>query len=106
MTKEEMIKWIDNATYLELLSKWRNAPVGDSFFAGDVGDYYQKAMENKRKEVGDEEHVRASKSIGFIGGIVNKGGVNDVPVSPKKDIKPSAQSRVRIKKEVFYRNNE
>lgn len=65
MIIENMKEWIDNASYEALLSHWRFAPVGDLFFAGEVGDYYSNVMSNKRKEVGDEEHVRISKRIGW-----------------------------------------
>jgi hypothetical protein len=32
MTSEEIKQWIDNATFEELLEKWRNAPVGSPWF--------------------------------------------------------------------------
>ncbi len=30
---------IDNMSYEQLLSRWRNAPVGDPIFQGEVGEY-------------------------------------------------------------------
>ena len=65
MSQEGMKQWIDDASYEQLLSHWRNAPTGDPFFIGEVGIYYQKRMEEKRLEVGDSEHTRVSKSIGW-----------------------------------------
>jgi len=65
MTNEEMKQWIDNATYTQLLSKWRFASIGDPFFQGEIGDYYSKVMSRKHEKVGDAEHTRASKSIGW-----------------------------------------
>ena len=65
MTKEKMKEWIDKADYRSLLRKWRFAPVGDPFFQGDIGDYYSNVMARKRSEVGHEEAVRASKTIGW-----------------------------------------
>lgn len=56
----KMKTWIDNATYEELLSKWRFATIGDPFFAGEIGDYYAKVMKEKR-----ENHVEVSKKIGW-----------------------------------------
>ena len=45
LTEDQMTKWIDNASYQELLRKWRFTTVGDScFFLGDVGAYYTTAM--------------------------------------------------------------
>lgn len=57
--------WIDNASYEELLRKWRYAPAGDPMFQGETGQYYSEVMAKKRDEVGNAEHVRASKSIGW-----------------------------------------
>ena len=65
MTEEEIKAWIDNANYEDLLYKWRFVPTGSPFFQGEMGKYYEVIMARKRKEVGDAEHVRASKSIGW-----------------------------------------
>ena len=65
MNEQEMKKWIDNASYEELLRKWRFAPTGSLFFQGEVAKHYDVVMARKRAEVGDAEHVRASKSIGW-----------------------------------------
>ena len=65
MIPEEMKVWIDNASYEQLLSKWRFAPVGSPFFTGEVGEYYTKKMAEKHSEVGGLEHTRASKAIGW-----------------------------------------
>lgn len=59
-----MKAWIDNASYEQLLFKWRNAPVGDPWFQGAVGDYYLRIM-SERRNADPAEHVRASKSIGW-----------------------------------------
>lgn len=65
MTNDEMKKWIDEASYEDLLRKWRTEPSGRSlFFQGEMGDYYAKVMAQKRHEVGHDEAVRASKAIG------------------------------------------
>jgi len=65
MNPEEMKKWIDGASYKQLLSRWRFASAGDPFFMGEMGEYYQRKMAEKEVEVGQEGHVRASKSIGW-----------------------------------------
>ena len=59
-----MRAWIDNASYEQLLFKWRNAPAGDPWFQGAVGDYYARVMK-ERRNADPAEHVRASKSIGW-----------------------------------------
>lgn len=60
-----MKKWIDEASYEELLRKWRFASHGESFFRGEMGDYYSKVLSRKMKEVGNSAAVAASKSIGW-----------------------------------------
>lgn len=57
--------WIDSATYEQLLSRWRFEPVGSPWFDGEIGEYLTKALLAKRRAVGDGEHVRASKSLGW-----------------------------------------
>lgn len=64
MTSEQKA-WIDMASYEALLSRWRFASVGDLIFQGEAGEYYKQVMARKRYEVGDHEHVRASKVIGW-----------------------------------------
>ena len=65
MDINQMKKWIDNATYEELLYRWRFAPAGSPWFQGEIGIYYEKAMKKKGEEVGSEERVRASKNVGW-----------------------------------------
>jgi len=65
MGKKERKEWIDNATYEQLLSHWRFAPVGSPWFQGEIGDYYDKVMKKRGKEAGSEERVKASKNIGW-----------------------------------------
>ena len=63
MTPEQK-KWIDEATYEDLLRRNRFAPIGDPMFRGDTGDYYSKVM-NEKRAANPGEHVRASKAIGW-----------------------------------------
>ena len=65
MTKQEMIVWIDNASYEQLFRKMRFAPIGDPFFQGDVGKHFMKVFSIRRKEVGPAEHTATSKRIGW-----------------------------------------
>ena len=65
MTDDEMRCWIDQASYEELLRRWRFAPIGSPFFQDDVGRYYAARMAEKRAAEGDAAHVRASKTIGW-----------------------------------------
>lgn len=55
-------RWIDSASYEQLLEKWRFAPVGDPMFQGDTGDYYSDVMSQKKSKC---DHVQASKNIGW-----------------------------------------
>lgn len=68
MTTEEELRmkaWIDNASYVHLLERWRCAPGGSPWFAGAIGVYYVEVMARRRAEVGDAAHVQASKDIGW-----------------------------------------
>ena len=62
---DEMKDWIDNASYEALLTKWRFAKTGDPFFVGEIGEYFSEKMNAKRNVIGNEEHVRISKKIGW-----------------------------------------
>lgn len=61
----KMKKWIDEASYKELLSKWRFTTSGDPFFQGEMGKYYYKMIAKKREEVGNSVAVAVSKKIGW-----------------------------------------
>ena len=64
MTPEQK-KWIDEASYEDLLRKLRFAPAGDPMFIDDtVYEYYSKVVQ-ERKAADPAAHVRASKSIGW-----------------------------------------
>lgn len=65
MTKEQMIKWIDEATYEQLLHKWRFAHSGNLFFQGEVGEHYKTVMLKKRDQLDNDEQVRVSKAVGL-----------------------------------------
>jgi hypothetical protein len=56
--------YIDSLPYNALLSRWRFAPVGDSMFQGETGDYWGKRLAELRDKDPDG-HVRASKNIGW-----------------------------------------
>jgi hypothetical protein len=58
-----MKKWIDNASYRELLERWRFAPPGDPIFVGKVGDYYKQKMNQKSNEISFESCVQISKDL-------------------------------------------
>lgn len=62
---EKQKNWIDTASYYQLLKQWRFAPAGDPIFQGEVGNYYSEIMSQRKKEVGNENHVATSKSIGW-----------------------------------------
>ena len=49
MIFEQAKTWIDNASYRQLLQRWRFAPIGDLFFQGEIGDYYVKIIKKRKK---------------------------------------------------------
>lgn len=63
---EDVVKQkIDDMSYIDMLSLWRHAPLGNPLFLGETGKYYTKVMKQKRSEISDQEHVAASKFIGW-----------------------------------------
>ena len=62
---DDMKRWIDRASYEQLLSRWRTAPIGSPWFIGEMGDYYTEAMEKAKQEIPHDEQVAASKRIGW-----------------------------------------
>jgi len=65
MTQEEMMKWIDQASYEQLLSKWRFSSAGSPWFQDQIGDYYAMVMRRREEEMSNDERVRASKNVGW-----------------------------------------
>ena len=65
MTEPEMCNWIRDADYTHLLRKCRFAGVGDPFFQGEVGDFFQKTMLERKEEIGSAAAVSVSKQIGW-----------------------------------------
>jgi hypothetical protein len=63
--EQDMIAWIDQAAYLELLRKNRFEPSGSPWFTGAVGDHFVTVLGRRREEVGNDEHVRCSKLLGW-----------------------------------------
>ena len=61
MTKDE----IDVMSYETMLRLNRFEPLGAELFMGEYGKYFSDSMIKKRKEVGDAEHTRISKEIGW-----------------------------------------
>lgn len=78
MTPEQK-SWIDNASYDQLLEKWRFAPVGDPFFQGDTGEYYSDVMRQKRA---NSNHMR--KSLEAVEAM-KEAGLEFVPVPVMND---------------------
>ena len=57
-----MKTWIDTASYEMLLRKWRTAPSGDVWFIGEIGDYFEAAMRQRRSQ---DNAAQISKKIGW-----------------------------------------
>lgn len=55
---------IDSLNYAQLLNNWRNATVGDEWFQGETGVYWQDRM-FALKNADPEAAVQASKNIGW-----------------------------------------
>ncbi len=64
MTNKASIEWIKNASYEMLLSKQRNAPLGDPIFTDP--ELYELFKERMRETYTTQAaHVAASKRIGW-----------------------------------------
>jgi len=51
MTDAELRKWIDNATYEDLVKKWQTDPDDSRIFKGHVGKHYTKTMQAWKKKL-------------------------------------------------------
>jgi len=58
---------IDSMSYEDMLRRHRTAPSGHRFFVSntEVADYFSNRMSLLRSEIGEIEHVRISKKIGW-----------------------------------------
>ena len=65
MTESEMKMWIDGATYEQLLRRWRDAPLGEQIFVGEMGSYYARALFDKKAALPTSEAVQVSKRVGW-----------------------------------------
>ena len=65
MTEDQMIDWIRNASYRELLQRWRFVETGDPFFEGKVGIFYKSTFFQKQKIVGNTKAIQVSKEVGW-----------------------------------------
>lgn len=63
---KEYKDWIDNASYEEMLYRWRFSPVDGSslWFQGDIGEYYAQVFFRKR-DADQWGAVMASKRVGW-----------------------------------------
>jgi len=61
----ELQLWIDNASYEDLLRKWRFAPAGDPLFQLLTGKYYWLVMEQRKQELPPGQAAAISKKLGW-----------------------------------------
>lgn len=59
------VKWIDNANYMQLLDKMRNAPIGHRFFVAgtNLQLYFEDAFKRARDATPVHDRVAASKAL-------------------------------------------
>ena len=63
--KQELIEWINNASYRALLAKNRFGKMDDQIFIGEIGGLFMKTMRKRKEELTNEEQVSISKEIGW-----------------------------------------
>ncbi len=61
--KNKMI--IDSHDYYSILKKWRFDSLDSEWFQGETGKYWLKRMSELRKQIGEQEHIKTSKQIGW-----------------------------------------
>jgi hypothetical protein len=78
LTEEQMLDWIDQASYEDLLRKWRFDPPGDGWFVGPIGEHFRRVM-NAKRAANPSGAVEASKRIGWepMGGGVSRPDSDD-----------------------------
>jgi hypothetical protein len=64
MNEKEMIAWIDGASTVDLLRKWRKEPCPSPWFEGCVGKHFQEVI-SARQASDCDAWVRASKIVGW-----------------------------------------
>ena len=65
MTDEEMIAFINSASYAQLLHLWRFEPIGSRWMVGEVGKTIKAQMDMLYDTMRHEEIVAASKLVGW-----------------------------------------
>ena len=58
---DRLKKWIDNASYDQLLYKWRYAPSDDPIFDSEIKEYYRKIL-FERKSIKQKTVVKEIKN--------------------------------------------
>ncbi|RLA83648.1 MAG: hypothetical protein DRG78_03695 [Epsilonproteobacteria bacterium] len=61
----ELKRWIDKASYHQLLQRNRFGKLGDKLFIDATGQYFMETMSKKRAELSNDEQVAISKQIGW-----------------------------------------
>jgi len=65
MGKKVMRDWMDGASYLELLTRWRFADEDDGIFQNDMGKRYVRVMGEKKSKLSEADQVAISKRVGW-----------------------------------------
>ena len=63
--EEQMRAWVDEASYEELLMRWRFAPSTDTIFHGDLGRHFVQTMASKKNALAISDQVTISKRVGW-----------------------------------------
>lgn len=66
----EQAEWIKQASYEDLLRKWRFAKAGDPMFFGKDGADFAREMQRKKLLLQEHEQVAISKKVGWTTGLL------------------------------------
>ena len=65
ITEKEMRQWIDQASYVQLLKRWRFASTISPWTEGNLGQYFKEELFKKKDALSPEEQIAASKAVGW-----------------------------------------
>ena len=63
--EEDCKRWLDTASYTELLTLWRHGDLKSPIFQGSIGLYFREIMRTKSKELSEDQLLAASESVGW-----------------------------------------
>lgn len=64
-SKEELLDFVETASYEDLLRLWRFEPIGSPYFVPGIYEHVVETMKQKGEELTPVERAQISKDIGW-----------------------------------------